>query len=135
MPRVPDDITRYTPPPVGELRRRLRPLARWFDPQFSGLGNVDAAVPSLYVGNHTIYGIIDSPLIFAGLYERTGVFVRSLGDHYHFDIPGWGDSLLKYGAVPGTPENCAALMQSGAHVLALEDCGGRVVDRVLFTVR
>lgn len=129
MPRVPDDILAYTPPPAAELERRLRPLTRWFDPQFFGLEHVDPATPSLFVGNHTIFGVLDSPLIFAGLYQRTGVFVRSLGDHYHYKVPGWGDALLKYGSVPGTPENCHTLMSGGAHVLVFPGGAREVAKR------
>lgn len=129
MPRVPDNILAYQPPPVAELDRRLKPLFRWFDPQYHGLENVDPATPSLFVGNHTIFGVIDSPLIFAGLYKHTGVFVRSLGDHYHYKVPGWGDSLLKYGSVPGTPENCHTLMTGGQHVLVFPGGAREVAKR------
>jgi 1-acyl-sn-glycerol-3-phosphate acyltransferase len=40
-----------------------------------------------------------------------------LGDHLHFKIPGWGRALLEAGAVPGTPENCTALMENGQHIV------------------
>ncbi|MFZ5755700.1 MAG: lysophospholipid acyltransferase family protein [Pseudomonadota bacterium] len=129
MPKVPDDVTDFTPPPPGFVHRSLAPLRRWFSPRYYGLDNVRADVPSLFVGNHTIFGVIDSPLIFGGLYEKTGVFVRSLGDHYHYVIPGWGDLLLKYGSVPGTPENCAALMQAGQHVLVFPGGAREVAKR------
>lgn len=129
MPRVPDDILDFTPPPPEELERRLRGMNRWFDPQFYGLENVDPDRPALYVGNHTIYGVIDSPVMFSGLYSRTGVYMRSLGDHYHFRVPGWGDMLLKYGSVPGTPENCARLMEHRQHVLVYPGGAREVAKR------
>ncbi|MFZ5722932.1 MAG: lysophospholipid acyltransferase family protein [Pseudomonadota bacterium] len=129
MPKIPDDITDYTPPSRALVRRALKPLNTWFSPRFYGLENVDPSTPSLFVGNHTIYGVIDSPLLFGGLYEKTGVFVRSLGDHYHYKIPGWGDMLLKYGSVPGTPENCRALMDAGQHVLVFPGGAREVAKR------
>lgn len=129
MPRVPDDIVPFTPPPPADVRRRVRALWRWFDPQFHGLENVDPAMPSLFVGNHTIFGIIDSPLLVAGLYSRTGVYPRSLGDEYHYEIPVWGDLLLRYGTVPGSRENCARLMAAGQHVLVFPGGAREVAKR------
>ncbi len=123
------DLTVFTPPPQDFVRRGLRPLYRWFSPRWFGLENVHPDRPGLYVGNHTIYGIIDSPVLFGGLYEKTGVYVRSLGDHYHFKVPLWGEALLKYGSVPGTPENCHALMSSGQHVLVFPGGAREVAKR------
>lgn len=129
MPRVPDDILAFVPPSPEEVEKLVRPLTRWFDPQFYGLENVDAAIPSLFVGNHTIFGVIDSPLMFSGLYSRTGVYLRSLGDHFHFDVPWWGDRMIKYGTVPGTPENCRTLMEGGEHVLVFPGGAREVAKR------
>lgn len=129
MPKIPDDITAFKPPSRAMVRRGLAPLERWFSPRFYGLENVDPATPSLFIGNHTIYGVIDSPLIFGGLYEKTGVFVRALGDHFHYKVPGWGDMLLRYGSVPGTPENCRTLMDAGAHVLVFPGGAREVAKR------
>lgn len=113
---LPDPLD-FTPPPKALLRRMLAARRFWFDPQFSGLEHLDPARPALYVGNHTLYGIIDSPLMVQGLYDQTGIFLRALGDHFHFVTPVWGPMLLRFGAVDGTPENCARLMQAGAHVM------------------
>lgn len=129
MPKIPQDITAFTPPSPDRIRRALAPLYRWFSPRWFGLENVHPDTPSLFVGNHTIYGMIDSPILFGGLYEKTGVYVRALGDHYHYKIPGWGDTLLKYGSVPGTPENCHALMTSGQHVLVFPGGAREVAKR------
>jgi 1-acyl-sn-glycerol-3-phosphate acyltransferase len=129
MPKVSEDVLDYAPPSVADVSRGLRPLKRWFDPQYFGLENLDRNRPALYVGNHTIYGIIDSPLIFGGLYEQKGIFVRSLGDNYHFSVPGWGDSLRKYGSVPGTPENCRRLMEGREHVLVFPGGAREVAKR------
>ena len=107
----------FTPPPLKALDKRLR-VSRWyFAPRLRGAGNVDPQRPALFVGNHGLYGLIDSPLFMAELYRETGVYPRALGDHFHFQVPGWGPLLTRFGAVDGTPENCKALMESGQHVL------------------
>lgn len=129
MPKIPQDITDFTPPSPDWVRRALTPLYYWFSPRWFGLENVRPEMPSLFVGNHTIYGVIDSPILFGGLYEKTGVYVRALGDHYHYKVPGWGDTLLKFGSVPGTPENCHTLMTSGEHVLVFPGGAREVAKR------
>jgi 1-acyl-sn-glycerol-3-phosphate acyltransferase len=107
----------YTRPSVSELKRLVRLQAAWFDPQFFGLENIDATRPALYVGNHTLMAIFDGPLMLAGLYEHTGVYLRSLADHFHFRLPGWREALVRFGGVEGTRENCARLMAAGENIL------------------
>lgn len=115
-PSLPDPLD-FTPPSPALMRRLLALNRLWFDPQFSGLEHLDPARPALYVGNHTLYGILDAPLMVQGVYERSGIYFRSLGDHFHFVTPGWGRLLLAFGAVDGTPENCSKLMRAGAHIV------------------
>lgn len=119
-------VVPFTPPPLERIRRRLQPMSRWFAPEFLGLDNLDPSRPALYVGNHTLYGTLDGPLMLLGLYEHKGIFLRSLGDHIHFRIPGWRSMLVENGCVAGTPENCSALMQAGEHILVYPG-GGREV--------
>src|SRR5690606_28927497 len=115
--RTPIRIEDFRPPSADTINRLLR-LQRWyFTPTLLGSENVDPTRPSLFVGNHAIFGMIDAPLFASELYNHTGVYPRSLGDHYHFSIPGWGDVLIANGAVPGTRDNCSRLMQSGQHIL------------------
>lgn len=119
----------YRPPSASRIRRMLT-LQRWyFTPKLLGAENVDPSRPGLFVGNHAIFGVIDSPLFASELYSRTGVYPRSLGDHFHFDVPGWGDLLIRYGAVPGTRENCSRLMQAGQHVLVFPGGAREVAKR------
>ncbi|MCD6059796.1 MAG: acyltransferase [Moraxellaceae bacterium] len=100
------------------LMRTLMGLRRfWFHPQFFGLEHLDPQRPALYVGNHTLYGLLDAPLMVQGVYEHTGIYLRALGDHFHFVTPGWGRLVTAFGAVDGTPENCSKLMQAGAHFI------------------
>lgn len=119
----------YQPPDVRQLKRMLRPLRWYFSPRLLGAEHVNPARPALFVGNHAIFGVIDSPLFASLLYQQTGVFPRSLGDHFHFDVPGWGDMLLRYGAVPGTPDNCARLMRARQPVLVFPGGAREVAKR------
>ena len=116
----------FSPPPLSRIKKALFLQKTWFDPVFIGLDNVDRAKPALYVGNHTLYGTLDGPLMLLGLYEHKGIFLRSLGDHIHFKVPLWGKLLVDNGCVAGTPENCQQLMEAKEHILVYPG-GGREV--------
>ncbi len=116
----------FVPPTLKKIEQALWLQQQWFDPVFSGLVNIDCARPALYVGNHTLYGTLDAPLMLLGLYRHKGIFLRSLGDHIHFKIPLWRDLLWDNGCVAGTPENCQQLMQAKEHILVFPG-GGREV--------
>lgn len=126
MPRPLPDPMDFTPPPLRRLQRALWLQRQWFPPQSFGLENLDPSRPALYVGNHTIYGVLDGPLMVLDVYEKTGIYFRSLGDHFHFLVPGWREMLLQGGAVDGIPENCSKLMQGGQHIIVYPG-GGREV--------
>lgn len=104
------------PPPV-----RLRPgldLLRWyFAPEYLHLERADRRRPTLFVGNHSLYGVLDVLLFADGLYRRRGIVLRSLADRNHFKVPLWRDFVGQTGAVLGTRANCAALMRRGEHIL------------------
>lgn len=114
--RLPDPMD-FTPPPLHSLQRSLWLHRQWLPPQSFGLENLDPVRPALYVGNHTLYGVLDGPMMVLDVYEKTGIFLRSLGDHIHFMVPGWREMLLRGGAVDGIPENCSKLMNGGQHVI------------------
>ncbi|HMY81709.1 MAG TPA: lysophospholipid acyltransferase family protein [Agitococcus sp.] len=116
----------FSPPPLSRIQKALFLQKTWFDPVFMGLDNLDRAKPALYVGNHTLYGTLDGPLMLLGLYEHKGIFLRSLGDHIHFKVPLWGKLLVDNGCVAGTPENCQQLMEAKEHILVYPG-GGREV--------
>ena len=106
--------------------RRLFTVARaYFNPEFLGLWELDLEKPALWVGNHTLFGLTDAPLMVEHLYSQYGVLLRGLGDRGHFYVPYWGDMLVRNGMVLGTPENCSALMKSGAHVLVFRAADAR----------
>jgi len=116
----------FSPPPLSRIKKALYLQNKWFDPVFMGLEHLDRSRPALYVGNHTLYGTLDGPLMLLGLYEHKGIFLRSLGDHIHFKVPLWGKLLVDNGCVAGTPENCQQLMEAKEHILVYPG-GGREV--------
>ncbi|MDM4769165.1 lysophospholipid acyltransferase family protein [Solimonas sp. SE-A11] len=118
----------FTPPSPQQMRRYFALARRWFLPEFLGLWELDLRRPALFVGNHTLFGLTDAPLMIEHLYTQYGVMLRGLGDRGHFQVPYWGEFLARNGMVLGTPENCAALMRAGEHVLVFPG-GGREVMR------
>lgn len=114
------------------LERALKLLEPWrwvTRPVFFGIDRVPADRPLLFVGNHTLYGVLDVPLLYAELYQKKGIFLRALGDHIHFKIPGWREALSAFGVVDGTRENCAELMQQGEAILVFPGGAREVAKR------
>jgi 1-acyl-sn-glycerol-3-phosphate acyltransferase len=111
---------------IAAAKALLEPWRLLTAPKFYGAENVPTDKPFLLVGNHTLMGVLDVPLMIFGLYDRRGVMVRSLGDHLHFQIPLWRDLLERFGTVDGTRENCEALMRAGESILVFPG-GGREV--------
>lgn len=122
-------LKEFTPPDSELLWKLTAGYRLYFDPRFHGLENINPMTPSLFVGNHTIFGLIDSPLLLAGIYKYTGVYPRALGDHFHFKVPGWGKAVTFSGGVEGTPENCRELMSNGEHVLVFPGGAREVAKR------
>jgi 1-acyl-sn-glycerol-3-phosphate acyltransferase len=114
---LPDLPPVAAPEDLERLYTMFAPLRALFRPTFDGWANLPAERPLLFVGNHTLYGVVDVPHLFFELHRREGIFLRSLGDHAHWAIPGWRDVLARFGAVDGTPENCAAIFAAGGSVL------------------
>ncbi|GIV33005.1 MAG: hypothetical protein KatS3mg031_0540 [Chitinophagales bacterium] len=127
-PSISDDtdqaIGSYKPPSVDVLYALSGPLRNYFKPQFFGWEHVDKEKPALYVANHAVYGITDAPLFMPELYKRKGIYLRVLADNNHFAVAGWRDFMHWLGALPGSRENCARLMEAGAHILVFPG-GGR----------
>lgn len=107
----------FEPPPLEALQAVVALQKRWFDPRAFGLERIQPGRPALLVGNHTLYGALDFPLILEAIYRERGVFVRSLADRFHFAVPYWRDFIERFGIVEGSRTNCAALMDAGQHVL------------------
>lgn len=118
----------YVLTPSLKLRALLAAARTYFNPKFIGLEHLDLSKPALFVGNHTVYGLTDVPLMIDHLFREYGVVLRSLGDRAHFKIPGWRSMLQSYGMVLGSPENCSLLMQAQVPILVFPG-GGREVCR------
>lgn len=120
VPGAPSDET---------LRRALRllePARRLINPKVYGIENLPGR-GALLVGNHTVIGLLDAPLLCAELWER-GIRVRVLGNHAHFKLPPWRALLQSVGVVPGTPDSADALMRRGETLLVFPG-GGREVNK------
>jgi len=106
----------------------MAPWKRLTAPIFFGLERVPRDRPALFVGNHTLMGMLDVPLMILELLEECGVLIHPLGDHLHFQIPLWRDLVASFGVVDGSPESCAELMRDGKSILVFPG-GGREVFR------
>lgn len=98
------------------------PFRRVFSPVFTGLEKVPlpacqgGEAPLLFVSNHTILGF-EFPLLLHGLYRKRGIYLRAMADHSHFQVPGNAEVLRNMlGAVDGTQDNAAALLQAGRSI-------------------
>lgn len=111
-----------------QLWKLSAPLRTYFSPRFYGLEKLDPNKPVLMVGNHTIFGVIDVPLLLAQIYRERGIRVRTLADHQHYDIPIWRDMVERSGGVEGTRENCSKLMERGEHIMVFPG-GAREVSK------
>jgi 1-acyl-sn-glycerol-3-phosphate acyltransferase len=121
-----DENRAFDPALIAELDRIVAPLKRLLSPVSFGIEHVPREGAVLLAGNHTIYGLLDIPMLGLEIYEKTGRAVRGLGDHNHFALPIWRDLLRRIGAVRGTRENCARLLEAGEAVLVFPG-GGREV--------
>jgi len=105
----------------------LEPARRLINPKVYGIENLPER-GALLVGNHTLIGLLDAPLLCAELWER-GIAVRILGNHAHFRLPRWRDLLQSVGVVPGTPAVAEELMRRGETLLVFPGGGREVAKR------
>jgi 1-acyl-sn-glycerol-3-phosphate acyltransferase len=126
MPEHSAEAIDFEPYPLDELQRIAAPLRRLLSPVAIGMEHVPRDGAVLLTGNHTVYGLLDIPMLALEIAEKTGRLVRGLGDHNHFALPIWRDVLHRLGAVRGTRENCARLFERGEAVLVFPG-GGREV--------
>lgn len=114
----PDELPRASDSELRALYSLTKPWRLWTgEPVIRGLEHVPRERPLLFVGNHTLYGLLDSCFFFWVLYEKTGIFLRGLGDRAHFRFPLWRDLFGRYGVVEGSPPTCARLFEAGQCVL------------------
>lgn len=117
------------PGKIDAMAALLAPLRWYFHPIFHGLDNVPDRRPVLFVGNHTLYGMIDIPFLFLELWQRRGIFLRGLADRGHYMIPVWRDFLSGFGAVLATRDNCAELMRRGEAIVVFPGGAREVAKR------
>ncbi len=122
LPARPDDAV------LDALYRAVAPWRWWTDARFTGLERVPAERPLIFVGNHTLFGLYDLPLLVLEIWHRHRLLLHGLGDHLHFKVPGWSQVLRYFGAEPGTREAGRRLLSSGESLLVFPG-GGREVAR------
>ena len=111
------DLPQLTTPAPVRFAWANRLLRWYFTPEFHHLDRVSANRPTLFVGNHSVFGVLDVMLFADGLFRERGVSLRLLADRNHFKFPLWRDLVVLQGAVLGDRANCAALMRRGEHIL------------------
>jgi 1-acyl-sn-glycerol-3-phosphate acyltransferase len=119
-------------PSAAELKALDLLLAPWralTDPRFIGLEHIPSDGPVVLVGNHSIFGVLDLPLMIDGIRRDRGRYARGLAEHAHFAVPAWRDMLVRFGAVRGTRQNCRALLAAGEAVLVYPGGGREVAKR------
>ncbi|MGF2879284.1 1-acyl-sn-glycerol-3-phosphate acyltransferase [Acinetobacter johnsonii] len=110
--------------------KRLSALSKvYFTPTFMGAERLDASQPAMYVGNHSMYGVLDSPMLIDYLYNEHQVAVVSIADHSHFYLPLWRSVVKKFGAVDGVPSYVREAMQQGYSILVFPGGGREVLKR------
>lgn len=110
--------------------KRLSALSKvYFTPTFIGAEQLDASQPAMYVGNHSMYGVLDSPMLIDYLYNEHQVAVVSIADHSHFYLPLWRSVVKKFGAVDGIPAYVREAMQQGYSILIFPGGGREVLKR------
>jgi hypothetical protein len=114
---------------IEELDHRLQPLKRLLSPVSLGSDRIPREGPVLLTGNHSIYGLVDIPMLGLEVFEKTGRAVRGLADHNHFALPVWRDLLRRIGAVRGTRDVCSRLFEAGEAVLVFPGGGREVMKR------
>ena len=81
----------FKPPPLAILRLWLAPARAWHRPSFIGVERVDPSRPTMFVGNHTLYGIWTclTSCTSCGAYAD---LPEDFSDRVHFEVPVWRDS-------------------------------------------
>ncbi len=122
-------LPEYTPPGRPLNSPELRLLRRWFPPTLMGAEHLNSERPALFIGNHTIYGLADVPLMQAEIYNASGIWLRGLSDHLHYRLPVWARFLERQGAFRGTRQLCEQAMLRGDNLLLFPGGGREVMKR------
>eukprot|EP00741_Cyanophora_paradoxa_P011517 tig00020557_g11125.t1 len=96
-----------TPSDMDGLRDRYGPWKVATDPLYYGLNRVphadEAQGPILFVGNHTTYGLFDTPMLLLEMYYEKGLLMRSLAHESHWSFEesngrGLASTFEKFGS-------------------------------------
>ncbi len=77
------------------------PHRRILQPKLYGIENLPAD-GSLLAANHTIYGVLDAPIMITEIWRVRRIAARGLGAHGHYALPVWREFLTAGGMVRGT---------------------------------
>ena len=73
----PEEILDFTPPTKASLRKTNKLLRTYFKPTFLGLDTLNLERPALWVGNHTLFAMFDTPLMMEHIYCEHDAFIRA----------------------------------------------------------
>lgn len=104
------------------------PVRLWNSPVFHGLDNIPESGPVMLVGNHTLLGGVDAPLLVHEIYHRTGRVVRGLAENVLMRVPPVRELVHRIGSVRGSRDNCRTLLDNGEAVIVFPG-GGREAMR------
>ncbi|WP_245717755.1 lysophospholipid acyltransferase family protein [Nocardia jejuensis] len=104
------------------------PARAWFSPRFHGLENFPLEGPVLLVGNHSLAGGTDAPVLAHKILVEHDRLVRGLAENVLIDVPILRDGLHRLGIVRGNRHNCTTLLEQGEAV-AVFPGGGREAMR------
>ena len=114
---------------IKAVGKQLVPLQMLLQPYFEGMEGIPASRPLMFVGNHTIYGVLDVPFLYLELNKALGICLRPLGDHIHFKIPLWRDFISRLGVVEGDRDACRQLLEDKQCVLVFPGGAREVAKR------
>ncbi len=99
----------------GQKRWMYEMLHRYFDLQLVGAGNIDPQRPTLFVGNHCIWGI-DGAMTPLAILNETGTLPRLLTDGRAM-AGAMEDFMIEMGQVQADPRVCDGLMDAGESLM------------------
>lgn len=91
-------------------------FARLTKPTYFGLDRIPDR-PVMFVGNHTIFAVFDTPFLMAGLWKKKGITLRPLGHRGHWSVPVWREFVQILGTVSASRSNITELMRRGENLL------------------
>ena len=114
---------------IKAVGKQLAPLQTLLQPHFEGMEHIPSSRPLMFVGNHTIYGVLDVPFLYLELNRALGICLRPLGDHIHFKIPIWREFITRLGVVEGDRDACRQLLEDKQCVLVFPGGAREVAKR------